>query len=450
MLEKITSFIFKNDSQRNANLRNNILLSAFLRCIALLTSLLIVPITLGYLDDEVYGVWMTITSIMSWFTFFDIGLGNGMRNYLTKAISTGDYKTANAYFSTTLCVISLIAIGIAVLCMLPLGILNFNKVFNTYSVTGSALRLSMFIAVAFTLVNFVVKNIGYIFIAMQRYALNDLLSVGGAVLGLSVVYILTKTTTGNLTYVVLALTASPVAVYLAASIPIFRHYKYLRPSIKNFDRKLLGQIVGKGLGFFFIQITSCLVIFGCSNLFITQFSGPESVTVYNIAYKFFNLLAIGYTIIISPLWNAYTNAYVKGDYPWIARTFRKSLTMWGWTVLAGIVMLLICNIFYKIWLGGKVTVPTDISAMVLVYICMFNLNNCATFLINGLNKIRVQMITSGTVTAAYLIFLLLWGNKFGMEAVIISMSISYFVMAAVHLYQCSLLIKNRATGIWNK
>ena len=195
---RLFSYIFKNDKQRDANIRNNILFSGFLKCVGLLTSLLVVPVTLGYLNNEVYGVWMTITSIMSWFTFFDIGLGNGMRNYLTKAISTGDYKSANAYLSTTLCVIALIAIGIAVVCILPLGLLDFNKVFNTTSVSGGVLRLSVFIAVAFTLVNFVVKNIGYVFIAMQRYALNDLLSVSGAVLGLIVVFILTKTTEGNL------------------------------------------------------------------------------------------------------------------------------------------------------------------------------------------------------------------------------------------------------------
>lgn len=447
---RLFSYIFKNDKQRDANIRNNILFSGFLKCVGLLTSLLVVPVTLGYLNNEVYGVWMTITSIMSWFTFFDIGLGNGMRNYLTKAISTGDYKSANAYLSTTLCVIALIAIGIAVVCILPLGLLDFNKVFNTTSVSGGVLRLSVFIAVAFTLVNFVVKNIGYVFIAMQRYALNDLLSVSGAVLGLIVVFILTKTTEGNLAYVVLALTASPVVVYLVASIPIFRHYKYLRPSVRNFNKQLLRQIVGKGLGFFFIQITSCLVIFGFSNLFITQFCGPESVTVYNIAYKFFNLLAIAYTIIISPLWNAYTNAYVKGDYPWIARTFKKSLKMWGLTVLAGVVMLLFCNLFYRLWLGGKVVVPLSISAYVLVYICMFNLNNCATYLINGLNKIRVQMITSAIGTAAYLIFLFLWGNKFGMPGVIINMAVSYLGMAVVHLYQCHLLVKGKAKGIWDK
>lgn len=450
MQMRLLKHIFKNDTHRDANLRNNILISGFLKCVGLLTSLLVVPVTLGYLNNEVYGVWMTITSIISWFNFFDIGLGNGTRNYLTQAISTGDYKGARAYLSTSLCATAVLALLIGIVCLPPLCLLNFNNVFNTNDLPGSTLRVAMFIAIAFTLANFAIRNIGLVFIAMQRYALNDLLNVAGSVLGLLIIFLLTKTTEGNLVYVVLTLTASPVLVYLLAAVPIFRHYDYLRPSIKDFDKRLLGQVVGKGLGFFFIEITSCLVIFGSSNLFITQFSGPESVTVYNIAYKFFNLLAIGYTIIISPLWNAYTNAYVKGDMAWVGRTFKRSLGMWGLTVLAGCVMLLLSNLFYTIWLGGKVTVPLSISVYVLLYICMFNLNNCVTYLINGLNKIRVQMITSAVGTAGYLIFLFAFGNKFGMPGVIISMAISYFAMAIVHLYQCHLLIKGKAHGIWDK
>lgn len=106
------------------------------------------------------------------------------------------------------------------------------------------------------------------------------------------------------------------------------------------------QIVGKGLGFFVIQISSCLVIFGAANVFITQFCGPTAVTTYNVAYKFFNLLVIAYTIILSPMWSAYTDAYVKGDMVWIEKTYYRALKLWGISILGGIVMLLLCPYFY--------------------------------------------------------------------------------------------------------
>ena len=103
-----------------------------------------------------------------------------------------------------------------------------------------------------------------------------------------------------------------------------------KPSFKYFDKGLTRQIIGKGLSFFVIQISSCLVIFGAANMFITQYCGPSAVTTYNIAYKYFNLLVIAYTIILAPMWNAYTDAYVKGDMKWIANNFNRTLKLWGY------------------------------------------------------------------------------------------------------------------------
>lgn len=415
----------------------------------MLTSFMIVPVTLHYLDNEIYGIWMTITSILMWFSFFDVGLGNGMRNYMTQAISANDYRTARAYLSTTLCILTFISIGLALLCI-PCLTLDFNKIFNTYALSNAVLQNALVIAVLFTLVNFVVKNIGFVFIALQKYGLNDVLTTAGNVLGLIIVFILTKTTQGNLLYVVTAFTLSPVLVYLIATIPIFHKYKQLRPSWRYYDKLLLKNIVGKGLGFFAIQITSCLVIFGGSNVIISHFCGPTSVTVYNIAYKLFNLLAIAYTVIISPMWNAYTDAQVRGDYTWIRATFNKALKLWELSVIGGVLLLVICNTFYKIWVGSSVTVPIQISAAVLLYISAFNFNNCVTYLLNGLNKITVQIITSITGTILYLLFIILFGGKIGMIGIILSMAICYILMGTVHLYQCKLLIGEKARGIWNK
>jgi len=209
------------------------------------------------------------------------------------------------------------------------------------------------------------------------------------------------------------------------------------------------QIVSKGLGFFAIQITSCLVIFGAANLFITQYCGPADVTVYNIAYKYFNLLIIAYTILISPMWNAYTEAYVNKDFTWIRQNFKRSLKLWALSVAAGIGMLGMAKIFYHLWIGEQVQVPFAVSLSVLIYVCFFNLNNCVTYLINGLNKIRIQIITSITFTIAYILIVFFTGSKYGIEGITLSMAACYAGMSLIHLYQSRLLINQKAKGIWN-
>ena len=437
-------------NSRNKMLFLNILFSGFLKIVGLLTSLVIVPITINYLNNEVYGIWMTITSILYWITTFDIGLGNGMRNYLAEALATNDTKLGKKYISTTMLLLSLIALSMAIVLLYPLITINFNSFFNTNAIAGNELRMAVVIAVGFTLMNFVLKNIGMIFVAMQKYAINDLLSISGNVIALILIYILTKVTTGNLVLVVLAYTMTSCVAFLLAAIPLFWKHPELKPSLRFFDKSLGKKIVGKGFGFFVIQISSCLVIFGAANFFITQSCGPAAVTTYNIAYKFFNLLVIAYTIILAPMWNAYTDAYVKGDIQWIKATFNKALKFWVLSICGGLGMLLICNLFYKLWIGNMVNVPLSVSASTLIYVCFFNLNNCATYLINGLNKIFVQIIISLAVTTLYIITVLAFGRKLGVEGIVLSMAASYAVMSVVHLYQCRKLINGKADGIWNK
>lgn len=448
-IERIKQMLVSKD-KRNVLLRKNILFSAFLKIIGLSTSLIIVPVTLDYLNNEVYGIWLTMSSILYWFAFFDIGLGNGMRNYLTEAISIKNYDEAKSIISTTFFLLFIIALVLGLVVGVLLYAIDLNSLFNTSLISGGDLREIMLVASAFTLMMFVVKNLGMVFVAMQKYAINDLLLVSGNVLALLIIYVLTKTTAGNLLYVVLAFTATPVLVFLLAAFPTFAKYANIRPDFRLIDYVLAKKVVGKGLGFFLIQITSCIVIFGSSNLFITQFCGPSDVTVYNIAFKYFHLLAIGYTIVISPLWNAYTDAYVKGDMQWIGKIFNRALKIWLITVLGGVVMLVVSGLFYKLWIGSVVYVPFSVSVSVLLFICAFNLNNCVTYLLNGLNKICVQICTSVVFTVLFISAMFVGGHRLSIEAVAVCMAISYFGMSLIHFYQCRLLISNKAKGVWNK
>lgn len=441
---------FISTDGRSKMLKSNILYSAILKVIGLITSLLVVTITLNYLNSELYGVWLTITSILYWFSFFDIGLGNGMRNYLTEAVSKGNYKEAQSYLSTTIIALTIIASVIAIVGFILLKLLNLNSIFNTNTISNTELQNVLFVAIGFTLILFVLKNIGYVFVALQKYALWDFINTLGNIIGLLIIFSLTKFTNGKLIYVVFAFTCTPAIIYILAAIPIFNKYPEFRPTIQSFRKDFLSTIVGKGLGFFLIQITSCLVIYGSSNLFITQFCGPESVTTYNIAYKFFNLLAIGYLVFISPMWNAYTDAYVKQDFNWIEKAFKSALKIWLFTEFAGIIMLIASQYFYLFWVGNAVHVPFMVSLSVFLYISFFNLNNCVTYMLNGLNKIYIQIITSITATFIYLTIMFVWGKNMNIQEIVFYMSAAYGAMTAIHFYQCRKLINQKATGIWNK
>ena len=442
---------FSTLDKRSAIVIKNSMATALMKVAVLLCSLVMVPITLNYLNAENYGIWMAMTSILYWFAFFDVGLGNGMRNYLSEAISRQDYIKARSYFSTAIFLLAIIAVLIGILSIIIIFQLDLNHIFNTHIMSNKSLAYIMVVAISFSLIQFVAKNVGMVYIAMQRYAMNDFIVFIGQLISTIIVYIITKTTESHLIYIVIAITSIPALVFILASIPLLKQHPQLKPSIKSIDFASAKKIIGKGLGFFIIQITSCLVIFGSANILISHYCGPEQVTVYNISYKLFNILIIIYTIIISPLWNAYTDASVKNDYAWIRKIFKKSIYLWAASLLLGLLMLLISGWFFKKWVGNSVDIPLGVSISILIYVCMFNFNNCVTYLINGLNKIKIQIITSILGTIIYLIAVCFFiKGTYGIYGISISMCVIYTLMSLVHLYQCNLLAKNKAHGIWNE
>ena len=442
---------FSTLDKRSAIVIKNSMATALMKVAVLLCSLIMVPITLNYLNAENYGIWMAMTSILYWFAFFDVGLGNGMRNYLSEAISRQDYIKARSYFSTAIFLLAIIAVLIGILSIIIIFQLDLNHIFNTHIMSNKSLAYIMVVAISFSLIQFVAKNVGMVYIAMQRYAINDFIVFIGQLISTIIVYIITKTTESHLIYIVIAITSIPALVFILASIPLLKQHPQLKPSIKSIDFASAKKIIGKGLGFFIIQITSCLVIFGSANILISHYCGPEQVTVYNISYKLFNILIIIYTIIISPLWNAYTDASVKNDYAWIRKIFKKSIYLWAASLLLGLLMLLISGWFFKKWVGNSVDIPLGVSISILIYVCMFNFNNCVTYLINGLNKIKIQIITSILGTIIYLIAVCFFiKGTYGIYGISISMCVVYTLMSLVHLYQCNLLAKNKAHGIWNE
>jgi len=437
-------------NQRSRTVLMNTIASGAMKGCSLLCSLIMVPLTISYLNPENYGIWMAMTSVLYWFVFMDVGLGNGMRNYLAIYFSQGETSKARSCFTTAMLLLTVIAIAIAAVAIPLINLSDLNYVFSAHNVSGKTLAGVLTLAVVLSLMQFVVKNIGIVYMAMQKYAVNDLILFIGNIMTVVIVFVLTRTTEGNLAYVVAAFTAVPVIAYSIAAVVLLRSHPELRPTAESVDMALGREIVTKGLGFFAIQITSCLVIFGSANILISHYCGPEQVTVYNVPFKLFNVLIIGYTILISPMWNAYTDAAVKGDYAWIRRCFHRSLQLWCASVVAGLALLCVSGWFIRMWVGRSVAVPLAVSACILAYVCAFNLNNCATYLVNGMNKIRIQVITSVAATAAFLAAIYVAKGSYGIVGITLAMAAAYLAMSAVHLYQCHLLINQKAKGIWNK
>lgn len=449
---KYINNFFETGHLRTIKAKKNIVASLGLKCFSILVSFLLVPLTLNYLTPTKYGIWLTLTSVIGWFGFFDIGLGNGLRNKLAEAFALKDYKLAKTYVSTTYAVLLLIIGSVYILFLIINPLLDWSKLLNTGPEMAVELSWIALIVFTFFALRFILKLIGVIFTADQLPAYNNSFGPFGNLIALIAIFIITKFSQGNLLYISIVYSAAPVIILIIASFYFFKKkYNNIKPSIKSVNFKYFRPLAGLGVKFFILQIAA-IVIFSTDNMIITQILGPAEVTPYNIAFKYFGIPIMVFTIIITPYWSAFTDAITKNDIKWIRNSINKLIKIWLLVVVGVIVLLAISKNFYLMWVGDKVYIPFLLSAFMGLYAIIVTWNYIFVYFVNGAGKIKLQMyngIIEMIINVPISIFFAKNLNM-GSAGVILGTCITLTMGSFLMPIQSFKIIKGSAKGIWNK
>ena len=122
--------IFKSET-RSEKVKAHVLYSFLIKGGSALVSFIMVPLLYDILDKERYGIWLTLSTMFMWFSHFDIGLGNGLRNKLTEALANKKYVLAKIYVSTSYFILSVIFILLDLIFLFINKYFNWNKILNT-------------------------------------------------------------------------------------------------------------------------------------------------------------------------------------------------------------------------------------------------------------------------------------------------------------------------------
>jgi O-antigen/teichoic acid export membrane protein len=439
-------------SQRTKGITKHVLLSFIYKGGSIMATFLLVPLTIDFLDTDNYGVWLTLSSFISWFAFFDIGLGNGLRNKFAEARAQGNEELAQAYVSSayfTIGIISLLLIGVFL-------ILNFfidwTLVFNTDASMQSDLSVLMPIVFSFFFLQLIVKLITTIYTADQKPSIQGKIGFITQVGALFLIWVLIKTSETSLLTFGVVFSALPVFILLFFNLIAFsKPYKNYKPIFSLWKLEYLKDIFGVGFSFFIIQIAA-LILFSTDNFIISKLFSPADVVPYNISYKYFSIIIMVYSIIVTPYWSSFTEAYVRKDYDWIKSSVKNIMKIWMFIPIILIFMVLFANLFYLFWVGDKVVVPLLLNISMALYVLIITFNMVFVSFINGLGKIRVQLITSIILIVINIPLSILFASNFklGVSGVILASCVCLISSAILFPIQYHKIINNAAAGIWNK
>lgn len=439
---------------RSIMAKKNILASIFIKGASIAISLLFVPLTIHYVNSSSYGIWLTISSIIGWFSFFDIGLTHGLRNRFAEAKAKGEDSLAQVYVSTTYAILIIIFSITWLLFLVVNQFLNWSTILNISVTMQKEISTLAIIVFTYFCLQFVLKVVSTILIASQQPAKSSLIDLSSQIISLIIVFILIKTTHGSLIYLGIALCVSPIIVLLSANIFLFRgeFIKY-KPIISKVKFSYGRQLFTLGFKFFVIQIAG-IIQYESTLFLIAHYFNTDEVTSYNIAYKYFGILQMGFMILIGPFWSGVTDAYNSGDIVWVKNAVKKYLLILIPFIVTGIAMLFFANTVYDLWVGKSIVkVKFNVSLLCLIFFSTAMFANIFVFAMNGIGALKIQFIASIFTSLIFFALSLLLIKHFhmGVESILIAAIVSNiygYIIAPFQYYQ--IFIKRSGAAIWYK
>ncbi|MCL1938893.1 MAG: MATE family efflux transporter [Candidatus Azobacteroides sp.] len=457
--ERIFTF-FNEGHERTILTKKNIAASFAIKGLTILISLILVPLTINYVNPERNGIWLTIYSMVLWLNLFDVGLGNGMKNKLAEAKAKGENELAKKYVSSTYAIVG----GI---CLIVFIVFCFiNPQLDWIKMLGSGASIEpyrreisglIWISMVAFCITFVFNLLKSVLIADQHPAISSFLDMLGQLFTLMGIFFLLKTTSPSLIYLGLVTGFAPIIVYVVASIYFF-HTKYRdwRPSFGQVDFKLAKNMLNLGVKFF-ISTVAVIMVNQMIPFLILRITTSSEVTSFNVALRLFSFVFNIIVIVIIPYWSSFTDAYTKKDFLWmkVSITYLQRL-FWGFLICQAL-LLFFAPVIYQVWINrwiaesdNIITIPFLMSLSVCLYICATCWMSIFMHPLNGIGKIKLQVYSSMFEMILFIPFALFLGHYWGAPGIVLTPVIIYIprmIWTPVQLHQ---LISQKATGIWNK
>jgi O-antigen/teichoic acid export membrane protein len=322
------------------------------RLVAMVLSLVTVPLILGALGKERFGLWNTITTVIAWVALFDLGLSNGLVNRLAKAYGRQDDDEANRYFVTALAAMIGLAIILGICLAITIPLVPWSQLLGVRGEVDHATVLWSVVAALGVFVVFMPFGVvPQLYAGFQRGYLTNGFNLAGALLGFAVL-LLALSLKASMPFLILAVSSGGMAGAVAALVYAFtRGFPWLKLRVRDASWPALRGLMSLSVPMFLFQV-GALAVSETQSIILAQRCGLATVADFGIAMRLYlltaSLIQLGTGSFIPPL----REAHERGDVRWVRTAFgRLMLVRLGIAAVGGLTMSLLGNTILRVWLG---------------------------------------------------------------------------------------------------
>lgn len=209
----------KNTGENSKIIAKNVIGAFVVKGLSLMVSFATTPLFIQYFNNnKVLGIWYTLLSVLIWFLNFDLGLGNGIRNNLVKAIAIKNTEETRRVISSGMFSISVVTIMLSIIGAILISLIDLNRLFNINADTISShtLLISTIFVFISVMLRFFLTTISSVFYALQKSAINNFLALCVSILQMLFIIIFNfdspETALINVSFAYIFLSNMPVVI----------------------------------------------------------------------------------------------------------------------------------------------------------------------------------------------------------------------------------------------
>ena len=408
------------------------LASAGARSIGIAATLVSVPLAVGYLGTERYGLWATLSSVIVMLGVADLGLGYGLVNAVSQAHGRDDREAVRRNTSSAFYLLTATALLLGAMFALSYLSIPWSTVFNLSSAqaareagpAAAALVGCFLLGLPLAVAQRVQWGYQEGFASSLWVGLGSVLTLGGIALAVW--------TRAGLPWLVLAAAGGPVISSFLNSVVLFGIRRpWLRPSFAFVSSRATKALLRTGMLFMVLQ-AAMVVGYQSDSLVIAQVLGPAEVTQYAVPLKLFLPVSLLSGFAVAPLWPAYSEAIAHGDIAWARKALLRSTAVSAAVALPATVLLVAFGrSLVHLWVGGRVTPSLGLLIGLGLWTVLSTVGGPAAIFLNAAGILRFQVVCALAMATVNLPLSIVLAHVMGVSGVVYATVIAVLGCEAV-------------------
>ncbi len=356
--------------------------------------LVTVPMARRSLDAELFGVWMMLTALLGFFSFADLGIGNGVLNRVTQARAANDMRAlqrvlGSGYVCTGVAGALLLLAWCAwvALSAAPVAVAGRISPANAPQVLAALSTFAILMAINIPSSLVQKAQLG----SQQGHWIGITQLVSAMVALVAVPMILHAR--GPLFELILATLGVQTLGNIVSTVWWMRRNRVFRGVDLHdlVDSKTLRDLLRIGSEFFVLQVAVALA-FQSDAIVVTQRLGQAAYGDFAVVQKLFLFISMLLSSALLGLWPAFGDAIARKDMGWARRVLVRSLLIAAsFASAASLTLVLSIDWITTHWLKTAFSPPLSLVLALGVWTVIDAMGSVSGVFMNGASLVRVQV-----------------------------------------------------------